>query len=462
MVYLQWFQWWISDHDVYVGKNQVAYAAWVDLRDPEYVKLAIKPVNHFTKTWNDEIISILLWYNLYGTLNWFIYDHSWNQKFSNDDYDSPFPIWNILQAWWNILYSTWATIWRISVSDVWLNRNTSWDNDYVYNYFTSYIRDWANYLLWWLWNIITYLTWSGTNTPLLSLSSSMVCGIWRRLNNFQCFTTDWIYAYFDWANTNPNAYEDYSWQYKSSIFQEGIQLVVTWGKPEYSQVFTPWLQREIFATARTLSDGKKVFHFGRSLWWWITWDYMLWNDSSDWVSNIMYVISKWWLTSYWAKKVWMPRAWSIETTKNSVWDDIDVTAIKIATNTSWSPRVYFAWKSSTSFWVDYIDLDSTNYLPSWEIRTQKYTFWGKKTKAHKIKTNIFNETWTSVKLYVSVDWWSFAEFANLSTIWKKKYNLLNQAFEWHEIQFKFELITTDQTKSPKVYDFSFEPVLIDE
>jgi hypothetical protein len=253
-------------------------------------------------------------------------------------------------------------------------------------------------------------------------------------------------------------------QYKLWFYAEWVQWAITWWLPEYTKVFTLWDQKQLIATARLATpDNKKTFYLGRNHIWFYSDTYMDGEDTCNGINNKIFFIWEAGLTKYWQEKVWLPRAWSIETTKNSLWQVVDqVTAVVTRMQSNWVIRVYYAWKIWANCWLDYIDYTSVPvYTNSWILYSPRYYFGSQKTKVYKFRMRSDTPADTSIKLYISKDMWAFEEFGTFTGTSSKKFDPINFAYEGYDIQFKFELITADSSKTPKLYPFTFETQSID-
>lgn len=481
---LQWFHWWIANHDVLVGRNQVAYAENVFLRDPEFVSLGQKSEN-YALTDNDLVLSKL-------SAEWFM-GTDWGKIYKNWTNDQVWDVWNY--AIINMFSSVgadvyvWIQRWVTSLARVlynempWKSWWVSWTVQAQVSYNAS-VKSWTDVpLKYWsssnTWSTSFYLyiyAWSLqladgslTYTALPTLQVNWVW-LWRTLNYIKCFSSRWRVHFTDWANNTLNATQDMAWRYIEWIYGNNIELLVAWREKENAMIFVPsWEWKELIARSRlSWPDQRKIHYYGR--------EFpnlpdtpdlrQSWNDTYWNFNNVTYMINDWAIMSYWAIMPWLSNSRNIETISNYNDDTIsEIGMLKVETASFWITEstnwLYYSWRAWSVCGVDRIDLNKINnpdtYWARGELHTQKFDFWDNKVYINKVKIKAYTTAWQTIKVYTSIDWEAFELKQTLNENDPKKYFMLDCNVECYTIQWKFVLETDDDTLTPKIYAFSFIP-----
>ena len=462
MVLLQWTHWGIADNDVYVGKNQVAYAEDLDIRNPEYVTLGTKPSSVFTH--GDDLVLCM-------TANFF-WTH--NGDFYKDDgtnlgtCSSGYSIHNIVTgADWYYYFSHWGSLWRISFVDSLLGTRTaqasyteSHDTDPMYNS----VRDWAEFY-YGSWNTVRNISAWAVTDKITSVYN--IVGIRRTPNSFKCLDARGNYYYFDGNQAVPLALDAMGWLFMKGFYAEWLEGWISWHSPEIAKLFTLWANKQLLASARLATpDDKKAFYFGRAddldVDYSPSTDSIMYGDQTVvGVNGMIYFIGANGIITYWANHVWMPKAWSVDITKNynnAVVDEIGM--VNIVTNsTTGAMELYFSWRIWTTGWVDKIDLTdiTPTYKDSGVFYSPKYVFGDKPAKLSHLKCRAYTTAWATITVSISEDGWAFSQVDVLDSTDPKAYHLIDKHYKCYEAQFKFELETDDDSVTPIFRSFSFEP-----
>lgn len=477
---LQWFQWWIANHDVLVGRNQVAYAENVFLRDPEFVSLGQKSEN-YALTDNDLVLSKPTFSDYLWTNGGKIYENWTNNQVGD--------LWNV--AILNMFTSVWTDIYmwiqrgitslaRIEFSEMpWQGWWVSWTvqaqasyNATVKSWTDCPLKYWSSsdslsssfyfYILGWS---LQLANGDLTYTSLPTLQSNGVW-LWRTLNYIKCFSSRWRMHFTDGSNNILNATQEMWWRYIEGIYGNNIELLVAWINKENSMIFIPsgeW--KEIIARSRlSWPDAKKIHYY------WRNFPNIplnvdtrqMWNDTYGNYNNVTYMINEWAIMSYGAIMPWLSNSRNIETVSNYNDDAIsEIGMAKVESGNTTGNWLYYSWKSWSVCWVDRINLDKINnpdtYRARGELHTQKFDFWDNKVFINKVKIKAYTTAGQTIKVYTSIDWEAFELKQTLNENDPKKYFMLDCNVECYTIQWKFVLETDDETKTPKIYAFSFIP-----
>lgn len=475
---LQWFHWWIANHDVLVGRNQVAYAENVFLRDPEFVSLGQKSEN-YALTDNDLVLSKLESFWFLGT--------DWGKIYKNE---ANVIVWNLWSyAIINMFSSTWTDVYvwiqraftslaRIELDEMpWQSWWVSWNVEAQASYNATaksgglsdlpvkYIKNSSTSFIFLMWTSLQLADGNLTYTALPSIWPYWV-GIWRTLNYIKAMESRWRLQYTDGANNTLNATQDLSWRYIEWIYGNNIELLVAWRQKENTVIFVPsgeW--KEMIARSRlSWPDAKKVHYYGREFPVNLpdnTDTRQAWNDTYWNFNNVTYMINEWAIMSYGTIMPWLSNSRNIETVSNYNDDAIsEIGMVKVET-ASTTNYLYYSWRAWSVCGVDRIDLNKINnpdtYWARGELHTQKFDFWDNKVYINKVKIKAYTTAWQTIKVYTSIDWEAFELKQTLNESNPKKYFLLDCNVECYTIQWKFVLETDDDTLTPKIYAFSFIP-----
>lgn len=476
---LQWFHWWIANHDVLVGRNQVAYAENVFLRDPEFVSLWQKSEN-YALTDNDLVLSKLRWANFLWTNWWKIYKNWTNDQvwdvWNNAVINMFSSVWTDFYVWIQrglnnlaripyaqMPWESWWVSWTVQ-AQAWYNWSVKSWTDCPLKYTSSSDSASSSFYLYIFWGSLQLADGNLTYTALPTVQINGVW-LWRTLNYIKAFASRWRMHFTDWANNTLNATQDMAWRYIEGIYGNNIELLVAWRQKENTVIYVPsgeW--KEMIARSRlSWPDQKKVHFYGR--------EFpnlpanpdtrQAGNDTYWNFNNVTYMINDWAIMSYGAIMPWLSNSRNIETISNYNDDTIsEIGMVKVETGNT-TNRLYYSWRSWSVCWVDRIDLNKINnpdtYWARWELHTQKFDFWDNKVYINKVKIKAYTTAWQTIKVYTSIDWEAFELKQTLNENDPKKYFMLDCNVECYTIQWKFVLETDDDTKTPKIYAFSFIP-----
>lgn len=479
MVLIQWFYWWIANHDVMVGRNQVAYAENVFLRDPEFVSLGQKSEN-YALTDNDLVLSKLWGANFLWT--------NWGKIYKNGNNDQVWDLWNnaiinMFSSVWSDFYvwiqrglnnmaripfaqmpwESWWVSWPVQ-SQAWYNWSIKSWTDCPLKYTSSSDNASSSFIFYIFWGSLQLADGNLAYTALPNLQINGVW-LWRTLNYVKAFSSRGRMHFTDWSNNVLNAMQDMVWRYIEWIYGNNIELLVAWRQKENTVIFVPsWEWKQMIARSRlSWPDLKKVHYYGR--------EFpnlpanpdtrQSGNDTYWNFNNVTYMINDWAVMSYGSIMPWMPNSWNIEAVSNYNNDTIsEIGMVKVET---WSTtnRLYYSWKSWSVCWVDRIDLNKINnpdtYRARWEVHTQKFDFGDNKVAIERVKIKAYTTAWQTIKVYSSIDWGAFVLKQTLNASNPKKYFMIWSNEECYTIQWKFVLETDDASETPKIYAFSFIP-----
>jgi len=475
---LQWFHWWIANHDVLVGRNQVAYAENVFLRDPEFISLGQKSEN-YALTDNDLVLSKLQSQNFLWTNGGKIYKN-WTNDMVGDLGNNAIinffiSSWTDLYVWMQRGYTSLA---RIDYDEMpWKSWWVSWDVEAQASYNATAKTGWLNDLpvkyiknsdtsfIFLMWSSLKLADGNLTYTALPSLWYIGV-GIWRTINYIKAMESRGNLQYTDGANNILNATQDMVWRYIEGVYGNNIEMIMSWWQAENTVIYVPsWEGKQMIARSRlSWPDAKKVHYYGR--------EFpnvpanlesrQAGNDTHWNFNNITYMINDGAIMSYWSIIPWLSNSRNIETVSNYNDDTISeiwMVKVEAGSTTNW---LYYSWKDGDGVcWVDRIDLNKINnpdtYRARGEVHTQKFDFGDNKVYINKVKIKAYTTSGQTIKVYTSIDGWAFELKQTLNENDPKKYFLLDCNVECYTIQWKFVLETDDDTKTPKIYAFSFIP-----
>lgn len=470
MVLIHWIHngiWW---HDVYLGENQVAYTEDLQIQDPEKVTLWFKSTNVIT-TWNNLAMSALFGNeDYYWCETWKVYDETGTIVL--DTWVSRSIIWLVRAHGWTVYFSDTNDLWYLDYTDTLGSTDWTAEASYVYpvwsqNAMYSYILDWDDIVAGSVWGFYRILNAAPWTIVSLSTSNWWWIGIWKTTNYFNLFSSDWEHYYSAWSSSLASALNILDGEYKKAFYKEWLQWCITSWLPENSKLYAIGENKQLLASARlSTADNKKAFYFWRNDVESISFNWMGWQDTTTSIQNYIYFVASNGVISYWSEYPWLNKAWNVLTTKNYNNDVIeDVWFVKPVEQSDGTIRVYYSWRVATTCWVDYIDLSSTTYKDSGVFYSQKYInkdihSW-QKYKIQKIKTRANTDTDATINIYISRDGGAFELVGTLNNTNQKQAHLINKHYEWHEIQWKFVLATTDNTKTPEFRSFSFSMERID-
>lgn len=462
----------IGWHDVYLGANQVAYTEDLQIQDPEKVTLWLKSTNVIT-TWNNLAMCMYQAWKSY-------YFWAENGKVYHDT------LWEVLdtwawkdiiniersESWWNytLYFSDTEDLWYVDYFDSIGSTDWSTETSYVFPsgsqlaMYTS-IKDGSDIVFGAI-NSYYRVVWRWSYTSLTNPSWTPVW-IWKTTNYFNLFTSTWEHYYSNWANSLASALNILKWRYKKAFYEESLQGIITSWSPDNSKLYALTEGKTLLASARlSTPDNKKAFYFGRNDYSYFQGNWMVWNDTVNSINNYIYFVWSNGIISYWAEHPWLKKFWNVMTTKNYNNDTVDdIWFVKSITQTDGTIHLYYSWRVGTTCWVDYIDLNGSTYKDSWVFYSPKYITTdadaGQKYKIQRLKCRSTTDADTSIKIYVSLDGWAFTLVDTLSNTNQKQAHLIHKHYECHEIQRKFELITTDSSKTPEFRSFSFTQERID-
>lgn len=460
---------WIGGHDVKLWQNQVAYTEDLQIWDSEKVILWLKSTNVIT-TSNNLAMSFFQFGSrtFIGCENGKIYNNSWVEIL--DTWNSR-AIINIVRTNDNDLYfSDLEDLWSIDYFDT--SSSTDWSAESSYNYpiwsqngMFCYLLDWNNVVFW------TASKFKRAVSPasLIDLTDPVWTPIWVRktTNYFNLFSDDWEHYYSNAVSSLASALNILEWDYKKAFYKEWLQAIITSWKPENSKLFAIWENKQLLAAARLATpDNKKAFHFWRSFTDYLSDDWMAWNDCVTSANNYIYFVWENGVISFGADDQNHSKWWNVVTTKNYLNDTVDdIGFVKPILQDDGTIRLYYSWRVGSTCWVDYIDLNWSTYKDNWVFYSQKFspndTDAGQKYKIQRIKARANTYTDASIDIYVSKDGGAFESVWTLSNTNQKQAHLINKHYECHEIQWKFVLSTTDNTKTPEFRSFSFSMERID-
>lgn len=471
----QWFQGGVGNHDIFLGKNQVAYAENVNMRDPEKVTLVQKAEN-FALTSNDLVLCKafgLFWsYAYMWSTDWKMYWAWDNQVLCTTTYWKP--IYNMLNRYsWFYWVAGNARIGKIDPTDMYSWDPLEWKPTYNENYYTS-----STNLFFKRWSQDTSYFWGVTRwLQMIKFDNSLTASIttnlpytwiwlWKTINYLKWFTQKGQLCLHDMANTSLYADIDLDWYYVEAIQVNARELLIGWRDAENTAIFTPeWEGKTLIAQSRlSWPDQKKVHYYGRKT------DFMYeeyWyvgmrqngNDTHGTYNNISYMINTESIACYGQTMPWMPYSWDF-LTRNYNWDLIDeIWMIKVESSSAGN-SLYYSWRVWTTCWVDKLDLDKVNkpdkFQNNWYLYTQKSDFWDSKARINKVKLRWYTTAGATIKVYCSTDGEAWDLKGTLNGTNPKKYYLLDANVEWYTVQRKIELSTDDEDVTPILYTFSFE------
>lgn len=482
MVLLQGFHWWISNHDVLVGKNQVAYAENVFLRDPEFISLWQKSEN-YALTDNDLVLSkmtgVVAWHTYMGTYWGKMYD-AWTNNVVCTTAAAK-SIYNVFILWSYLYFSLWSAVGRVDTA--YLIDASSWVSgdleaqgaNYTETYKTANTFTINKYVTYWSWLLAGCRftmqridsAWTYTSWPTLD---GVAVWIWKTLNYYKCLTHKGVLSYSDATNNTLNASQYYSGWYIEGGYLDAKEFHISWLSTDGVWMFVPsgeWKELIMRSRVACWPDEQEVFAYWRANWlndWFTelrTRQYGM--DTMGSYNNLAFFICKNKLWSWGQLFSGLPRAHTAETVKNYNNDTIDeIGMVKVENETSTGDSwLYYSWRSDGVCWVDRIDLSKINnpdtYRSEGTVYTQKFDFWHSKLYIEKVKMRAYTTTGQTVKIYSSVDWWAFTLKETLSNTNPKKYFVLWGNEECYSIQWKFVLETDDESATPKIYAFDFTP-----
>jgi hypothetical protein len=469
MVLIKWIHNGIWGHDSYLWENQVAYTEDLQIQDPEKVVLGLKSTNIIT-TWNNLVMCMHdRWIKFYGAENWKIYNNSWVEVLDTGEWKTIINITNPSANY--VHFSDTEDLGYVEFSDVLSSSDWSAESSYVYpvgsqNALYEYIYDWEDIVWWWIWWFYRIQDWVPWSFVDLSWVWTAV-GVWKTINYFNLFNDSWSHYYSNGWTSLTSALNIILWEYKKAFYNEWLQWIISSGQPSVSKLYALWESKTLLASARlATADNKKTFYFWRNSADYLSDNWMWWKDTISSNNNYIYFVAWNGVISYGSEYPWLNKAWNILTTKNynnEVVDDIWF--VKTKENIDWSMRLYYSWRVWTTCWVDYIDLNSNVYKNSWVFYSQKLIptdqdAW-QKYKIQRIKCRANTDSDTSIIVSVSRDGWAFELVTTLSNTNQKQAHIINKHYECHELQWKFELQTTDNTKTPEFISFSFSMERID-
>lgn len=175
-------------------------------------------------------------------------------------------------------------------------------------------------------------------------------------------------------------------------------------------VFLPWIWR--------------LFTFGR----YFPWDKYSFNAEYTFTGTYVYCMASWGYSGSWLDTWWF-LAYAV---KNGSTHDINL--INLGQD-----------NATPSYW----------YASSWELETMEYIApnFAKWEDDRKYTIPFELSSWTSIKVYEKRDRWSYSLIKTLTYTdfpWYQVAEISTQG-KWRTKQFKFELITTDASVSPKLY-----------
>lgn len=299
-------------------------------------------------------------------------------------------------------------------------------------------------------NLTYYGTWNTINIfesisdPWSTMTSKSLftwstIGITSRWWQIYVFTTNKDVALWDWWNT-------INWVNKLSIRPRCVYdmwwtIFMNW--TEWSLLLWDWWNFQEFTSIKKsnrLNDNswfKTKYDF---------WNVTLWTrgQTITWKWEKVYISSNWdtpWIYEYGAILPWLSKWFHKIITKNHNWDDIDEV---FCMNYGYrSKKLYFAYRSWTTYWIDYIDTDSLESAGLGYFITEVFsanTTYIKKPKEIRLTVeNVIGNNY--VKIYERVNNWDWELLRTITneteTIFKKE--IKNYTKENIEVQFKVEL-----------------------
>jgi len=197
----------------------------------------------------------------------------------------------------------------------------------------------------------------------------------------------------------------------------------------------------------------------------VTWSSYQFIDSAD---NQIYLIDRdetvvWWayrIASYWNKLNWLPKWYSVDVHRNSVWNTMWLLTFIFITQ--WKLFYWFS-NSSVDRWVDYVDLNQPRwpFASEWFIVDNLFDWWDiiAVKKEEKLYWKCEIPAWTSIEILQSVNWSDFVTCKIIDENTKLNnwvFTLSQTSFDktnYREVSYKPILRTTDPTKSPKWFWF---------
>lgn len=476
MVVLQGFHWWIGNHDMMLWEWQGAYTENLFIKNPEFLCLWQKSQNLWELTEDDIVCTQWIWLFFWtkwgkvrdfttGALKWTLWTNAITNMF--------------LQ--WSTIYvgRTPTSLASISISDAtWW---TQWESTGSYN--SSFVWTWCNKFQQISSNVHIFSSPVSNNYTIGKIDTGISSSIYTILDNNQNWVWLWFQwtdlrvvwwkgnlLYWDWVSENWSVKMDWNWLLWAWHMVEWLSLIIWWWRWEDNTIYSlDWITKNLLAR----SDSSWNIEWAKRFYMWRS-ELLesVYPNSRYWGNDIMtgnwwnvYMIWYDWIYSFSQPYRWMSYAWNVETTKNYNNEVVDQIGMVYANESStWVSRLYYSWKTATKHWVDYLELSNqepTLFMDQWAWYTQRFNFGGKKAKIQWLECRAYTTATQTIKIYVAINWWSYTLVDTLDSTDPKLYKLINKHYEAYDIQFKFELETDDDTKTPKLHSFKFDPKIID-
>jgi len=313
---------------------------------------------------------------------------------------------------------------------------------------------------------------SGTNTKAQDLWRYIgdVVWFWQYWQDTKAVTSKWQYSFItvDWSNTLlrfPHNTAMMAW-----FTIDGWEYIISGTDNNNTAIYQPngYGKSMIAQATSTINiENKEKFFFGRAneitnrdesttkMWW---------DDVVASYNGIMYIIAKDKVISIGTQYRWQPLARDYATSVNDAGDaTVSIWFVKWIIDSN-VPYLYYSWENEAgNCGVSKIkmQLEPTLYHSQWVEYTRKFVFDWDKAWISQIKMRAYTTATQTIKVYISLDWWSYELVDTLDSTDPKEYHLLNKNYEWYECQFKFVYDTDDDTKTPIRYSFDFTPIIYD-
>lgn len=263
---------------------------------------------------------------------------------------------------------------------------------------------------------------------------------------FKVYSVTWKIYYWDWLSASYSSLQDL-WNRIERVAQQwNFDYIITqswdlWKSSWYDYVRI-WKHRK----SKRLNDNSQFI------------DQLNFNNElSDSItvttsSNDVYMISWSKLYKYWSMIDWLQPSFHSVLETDSAWNAIDEIFCLFNHERSW--KLAYSYRSWTTYWIDFIDLESKETAKDWHVVTPIFRWPPNKVgKIREIRATTSNTSWSNyIKLYKRINNWSWELFRTINnstdTIDRLAHTSENDQFT--DVQFKIEFHNESQWDTPPV------------
>lgn len=461
---------WEQDSQYLWQQGAFNSSLWVDVRkEPPFVKLSSKMTEEWT--FDDEILYMVnledfwLTWILTCLKNWKIY-LNWTLKHTLSDWTNAYNriIWvsyNVAinpylyyftqtSSWSYKIYKSDTSVTAWSFTTLWTYTTRTWNTQIYYPTISENER-----IIAWVWNKIIEIDNADVVTTLIEFSSNEhIVKITDFQNSYRVYTTiiadtlksTWKQYLWDWVSDTYEYLINWNNQPIQAVTQNGAyDYAITGFTQYYSDLYkVSWSQKSLALVnleESSISWKKRLFYPYISTRTDII--YMSW-ENKEWI-NCIY--------SLWNYYPWFANATVAEYAKTTT-DDSDAFTFHSHTNN----KSYFANTNKKVYSISYTN--PTTYFNNWYVVTKRWTW----SWLHTIKSIDYMYVWykldssaTSIKVYASNWNGTFKLLKEITDTSKKWIRIEANEFksldlwDFYELELKFELITTDTSKTPALW-----------